>query len=62
MENQKVINLLENTPNQPVNLEQKFGLKKIINHVELIKLIVKLNIKLQCQDQVSVIKAMHIYL
>ena len=48
MENQKVINLLENTPNQPVNLEQNVGLKKIINHVELIKLIVKLNIKLQC--------------
>ena len=48
MENQKVINLLENTPNQPVNLEQKVGLKKLINHVELIKLIVKLNIKLQC--------------
>ena len=48
MENQKVINLLENTPNQPVNLEQKVGLKKIISHVELIKLIVKLNIKFQC--------------
>ena len=30
---QKIINLLENTPNQPSNLEQKIGLKKMMNHL-----------------------------
>ena len=33
-----------------------------MNHVEGIKLIVKLDLKLQCEDYVYVIKVMHMYL
>ena len=32
----------------PLNLEQKTGLKQMIIHVESITLLVKLNLKLQC--------------
>ena len=41
MEYQKIINLFNNTPHQPT----KF---KMMMHVELITLVVKLNLKLQC--------------
>ena len=34
----------------------------MINHVERIKLIVKLDLKLQCEGQIYVITAMYIYL
>ena len=34
-----------------LNLEQKIGMKQMVNHVECITLIVKLNLKLQCQGQ-----------
>ena len=43
----KIINLLDNTPNQPTKFIKKIGLKKIMVHVERITSIVKLNLKLQ---------------
>ena len=42
MEYQKIINLFNNTPHQPTEF-------KMMMHVELITLVVKLNLKLQCQ-------------
>ena len=48
MEYQQIIKLLENTPNQPSKFRSKNWVEVMINHVELITLIVKLNLKLQC--------------
>ena len=48
MEYQKIINLLENTPNQTTKFRTKDELKLMMNHVECITLTVKLNLKLQC--------------
>ena len=48
MEYQKIINLLDNTSNQPLNFEQKIGLKYMMNQEELTILIFKSNLKLQC--------------
>ena len=42
MEYQKIINFLDNTPNEPTELRTKNS------HVDRITLIVKLNLKLQC--------------
>ena len=58
MEYQKIINLLDNTPNQP----SKFRTKKWVEINERIALIVKLNLKLHCYSQVYGITGMHIYL
>ena len=57
---QKIINLLDNTPNQPTKFRTKNWV--MMNDVEHIILIVKLYLKLQCQGQVYAIKVMHIYL
>ena len=46
MQYQKVINLLDNTPNQSAKFRAKPGLKQMTNHVERIILIVKLNLEL----------------
>ena len=42
MEYQKMINLLNNRPNQPTKFRKKIWLKEMMNHVESITLIVKL--------------------
>ena len=46
MECQKLINLLDNTPNQPSKFRTKIGSKEMMNHVEHITLILILNLKL----------------
>ena len=46
MENQKIINLLDNTTNQPTKFKTKNWVEII--YVERITLIVKSNLKLQC--------------
>ena len=57
MEYQKIINLLDNTPNQPSKfIEQKIGLKEMMNHVERIILISQIRFK------ASMITVMHRYL
>ena len=43
MEYQKIINFLDNTPNQPTKYRTK-----TMTHLECITLIVKLSLKLQC--------------
>ena len=48
MEYQKIINLLENTTNQLSKFRTKNWDEVMMNHVELVTLIVKLNLKLQC--------------
>ena len=50
MEYQKIINLLDNLLYQinHLNLEQKTGLKEIMNQEEHKKLLVESNLKLQC--------------
>ena len=48
MEYQKIINLLDNTPNQLTKFRTKIGFKQMMTNVERITLIVKLNLKLQC--------------
>ena len=53
--------LLENTPNQPTKFRTKNGLKQMMNHMERITLIVKLNLKLQCEGHVYVITVIHTY-
>ena len=64
MEYQNIINLLDNTSNQPSKIRTKIGVK--INddepNIYNIKTIVKLNFRLWCEDQVYVIIVMHIYL
>ena len=48
MEYQKIINFLENTPNQPSKFRTKSWIEVTDESVELAMLIVKLNLKLQC--------------
>ena len=48
MEYQKIINLIDNTPNQPTKFRTKNWVEINVTQVELITLIVKLNLKLQC--------------
>ena len=48
MEYQKTINLLENTPNKLSKLRTKNWVEVNMNHVQLITLMVKLNLKLPC--------------
>ena len=49
MEYQEMINLLDNTSNQPSNFRiKKIGLKWMMNQKEHTILIAKLNLKLQC--------------
>ena len=62
MEYHKIILLPDNTPNQPTKLRTKNGLKKMIMHVECITPKVKLNLKLQCYNQVYVVIVMYISL
>ena len=62
MEYQKIKNVFENTPNNHVNLEWKFGLKKIMTIVEDMTPIVKSHLKFQCYSLVFVIIVMHKYL
>ena len=45
---QKIINLLENTANQPRKFTTKNGLKQMMIHMERITLIVSVNLKDQC--------------
>ena len=45
MEYQKIINLLENTPNQPSKFRAKYWVE---THVVIITPIVKLSLRLQC--------------
>ena len=48
MENQKIINLLENAPNQPSKYRTKNWIEIMMIHLERITPIVKQNLKLQC--------------
>ena len=48
MEYQKIIQLLDNTPNQPIKFRTKNWVEIHVSHVEHITLIVKLDLKLQC--------------
>ena len=48
MEYQKIIQLLDNTPNQPTKFRTKNLVEKHVSHVGHITLIVKLDLKLQC--------------
>ena len=49
MEYQKIINLLDNTPNQSSKFKtKKNGSKKMRNHEESMTKIIKLDLKLQC--------------
>ena len=48
MEYQKIINLLNNKPNQPSKFRRKNWVEKMMTHVQHITAIVKLNLKLQC--------------
>ena len=47
MEYQRIINLLDNTPNQSSKFRTRIWVKQIINYVESIK-IRNLSLKLQC--------------
>ena len=48
MDNQKTINFLGNTLNQPTKFKAKTGLKQMMTHVKHITPIIKLNLKFQC--------------
>ena len=48
MEYQKIIKLLENTPDQPSKYRTRKWVEINDDHVERITSIVKLNLKLQC--------------
>ena len=48
MEYQKIINLLDNTPNQPSNFKTKNWVKKMTAREERMTVIIKLDLKLQC--------------
>ena len=48
MEYQNIINLVDNTPNQPTKFSRKNWLKQMMNHMERITLIAKSNLNLQC--------------
>ena len=48
MEYQKIINLLDNTPNQPSQFKTKNWVEINDDHEEHITKTIKLNLKLQC--------------
>ena len=48
MEYQKLINLLDNTPINNLNLRQKNWSKLMMNHEERTKKLIKSDLKLQC--------------
>ena len=48
MEYKKIINLLDNTPNQQSKFRTKTVLEYMITHMEHITTIIKLDFKLQC--------------
>ena len=52
MEYQKIINLLDNTPNQLTKFRTNNCAQINVMHMERVTLIVKLNLKFQCQNQV----------
>ena len=62
MEYQKTINLLGNTPNQTTKFRIKNWVKINDDERGTYNLMVKLNLKLQSENQVYVIVVMHIYL
>ena len=61
MECQKIINLLDNTPNEPSKFRTKNWFE-INDDANSITPIVTLNLKLQCWSQVFVIIVMRTYL
>ena len=60
MEYQKIINLLENTPNQPTKFSTKNWVEKNDEQYKSTTMIFKLNLKRQFYGQVYIIIAMHI--
>ena len=62
MEYQKIINLLDNTSNQPSKFRTKNWFEIMMNQEEHAILIAKSNLKLQCKCLVSVVIVMCIYL
>ena len=62
MEYQQIIILSNNIPIKQLHFGQKIGLKLMTMQVENIKLIGKLNLKLQYQSQVYVILVIRTYL
>ena len=48
MEYQKIINLLDNTPNQVSKFKTKIGSKRMVNYEEPIMKITRLDLKLEC--------------
>ena len=62
MEYQQIIILSNNTPIKQLHFGEKIGLKLMTMQVENIKLIGKLNLKLQYQSQVYVILVISTYL
>ena len=61
MEYQKIINMIDDTKNQPSKFRTRNWIQ--INHEsrETVMLIVTLNLKLQWSGQINVIIVMHIY-
>ena len=68
MEYQKIINLLGDiksswyTLNQPSKFRTKNWVETMMTQVEYITKVVKLNLKLQCWNQLYAIIVMHIFL
>ena len=62
MEYRKIINFLDNTPNQPIKFRTKTWVEINDDSVERMPLIVKLNLELLCEGQVYMIIVMYIYL
>ena len=60
MEYQKIINSLDNTPNEPIKFRTNIWLKLMMIYVERITVIVKLNLKFQDHGQVYLIIVMHV--
>ena len=48
MQYQKIINFLDDTPNQTSKFQTKYWVEKVMIHVERITPKVKINSKLQC--------------
>ena len=48
MDYQKIINLLDNTLDQPSRFKTTNWVEIIMNHVEIMTKIIKLDLKLQC--------------
>ena len=47
MQHEKIINLLDNTPNQPTRFRAKHCVETNVSHVKRVTLIVKLDLKHQ---------------